>query len=161
MKGWINLDVSKEVNPDVCHNLNKFPYPFKENEIDEFYADNILEHLDDAIKPMEEIWRIGKNGSKLTILVPLYPSVWSFLDPTHKQFYTFNTFDYFTKEHSLNYYSHARFKIISKKILFYRCFKIFEPIFNFHERIQKFYSIFLSSLINPFMLKIVLEVEKE
>jgi ubiquinone/menaquinone biosynthesis C-methylase UbiE len=124
------------------------------------YADNVLEHLDSIIKPLEEIWRICKNKSKVTILVPLAPSYWSFLDPTHKQFFTFNTFDYFTKEHVLNYYSKARFKIVYRKIRFHPVLKLFEPIFNIHERVQKFYSIFLAGIIPPFMLKIILEVEK-
>ena len=53
--GWINLDSSKEVRPDKVHDLNKYPYPFKDNEIDEVYADNVLEHLDSIIKPLEEI----------------------------------------------------------------------------------------------------------
>ena len=158
--GWINLDSSKEVRPDKVHDLNKYPYPSKDNEIDEVYADNVLEHLDSIIKPLEEIWRICKNKSKVTILVPLAPSYWSFLDPTHKQFFTFNTFDYFTKEHVLNYYSKARFKIVYRKIRFHPVLKLFEPIFNIHERVQKFYSIFLAGIIPPFMLKIILEVEK-
>jgi ubiquinone/menaquinone biosynthesis C-methylase UbiE len=159
-KGWINLDSSKEVKPDKIHDLNRYPYPFKDNEIDEIYADNVLEHLDSIVKPLEEIWRICRNGAKITIRVPLAPTYWSFLDPTHKQFFTFNTFNYFTKEHCLNYYSKARFKIVKSKILFYRFMKFMEPIVNIHERVQKFYSIFLSNIINPFMLQIVLEVEK-
>lgn len=160
IEGWINLDSSKEVKPDKVHDLNKFPYPFKDNEIDEVYADNVLEHLDNTVKVMEELWRISKNKAKITILVPLAPGYWSFTDPTHKQFFTFNTFDYFTKEHALNYYSKAKFRIIYKRIMFYRILKVFEPLVNIHERTQKFYSVFLSNLISPFMLKIILKVEK-
>jgi len=49
LKGWINLDFSKEVNLDIVHDLNKYPYPFKDNEIDEIYVDNVLECLNELI----------------------------------------------------------------------------------------------------------------
>jgi len=160
MKGWINLDSFPGCYPDLVHDLNSYPYPFYDDEIDEVYADNVLEHLDDKIKPLEELWRICKKGAKITIVVPIVPSVFAFQDPTHKQFYGFSTFDYFTKDHSLNYYSPIRFKIISKKLLFYRFTKLIEPIININERTQKFFYIFLSQFIPPFMLKIILEVEK-
>ena len=160
LKGYVNVDLTKKYGAEIVYDLEKFPYPFKNNEFDEILMDNVLEHLDDTIKVMEELWRISKNGAKITIFVPLSPTYWGFLDPTHRQFFTFNTFDYFTKEHVLNYYSKARFKIVYRRIRFHPVLKIFEPLFNIHERVQKFYSIFLAGIIPPFMLKIILEVEK-
>ncbi|HPC10341.1 MAG TPA: class I SAM-dependent methyltransferase, partial [archaeon] len=56
LKGYINLDVVKLPGVDIVHDLNKYPWPFKDNYFDEIYADNVLEHLDDIIKPIEEIW---------------------------------------------------------------------------------------------------------
>jgi len=159
-KGWINLDSASECYPDVLHDLNQYPYPFYDNEIDEVYADNVLEHLENNLMPLEEIWRICKKGAKITILVPLAPSPFAFQDPTHKQFFGFSTFDYFAKENSLNYYSKARFKIISKKLMFYRIMRIIEPLVNVNERTQKFFYLFLNQFWPSYMLKIVLEVEK-
>lgn len=51
-EGYINLDFLKMDGVDVVHNLNKFPYPFEDNQFDEVYASHILEHLDDLAKVM-------------------------------------------------------------------------------------------------------------
>ena len=117
-KGYINLDSVNLKNVDIVHNLNKFPYPFEDNEFDEVYASMILEHLDNWIKAMEEIHRISKKHAIIKIKVPFFPSMYSVIDPTHKNFFTYMTFDYFNPKHGLNYYSNARFKIIKRKIVF-------------------------------------------
>ena len=52
MKGYVNLDIVKHKGVDVVHDLNKFPYPFKNGEFDEIYARFILEHLGDLVKVM-------------------------------------------------------------------------------------------------------------
>ena len=65
--GYINLDLLKLPNVDVVHDLNQFPWPFKKNEFDEILCDNVLEHLNDTIKPIEELWRITKNKGIIKI----------------------------------------------------------------------------------------------
>jgi len=45
----IGVDVDKNSQADVIHNLDKFPYPFQNNEFDLVYASHILEHLDNPV----------------------------------------------------------------------------------------------------------------
>ncbi len=59
-KGAISIDWNSETKPDILWDLNKFPYPFSDNEFDLIYASHILEHLNELIKVLEEIWRILK-----------------------------------------------------------------------------------------------------
>jgi len=160
-KGYVNLDISKLPGVDIVHDLNKYPWPFKKDEFDEVLCDNVLEHLDDIIKPLEELWKITKHKGIIKIWVPLYPSTGSFADPTHKQIFTFMSFNYFRPEDRLNYYSKARFNIKKRKILFPKHLKIFDYIINIHENIQKFYYIFFPYVINPYFLYIELEVVKK
>ncbi|HUJ19453.1 MAG TPA: hypothetical protein VL197_15820 [Nitrospirota bacterium] len=40
---------------DVVQDFNSFPYPFGGTTFDGTYVDNVLEHLDDVIKGMEEL----------------------------------------------------------------------------------------------------------
>ena len=115
LKGYINLDFVKLPGVDVVHNLNKFPYPFKNNQFDEIFADNVLEHLDDLIRVMEEIHRISKKNAKIKIIVPYYNHHFAYQDPTHKHFFTLDSFDYFTGQGSLSFYSKARFEIVKRK----------------------------------------------
>ena len=44
-KNSVNLDRVKLDGVDVVHDLNKFPYPFKDESFDEIKALAVLEHL--------------------------------------------------------------------------------------------------------------------
>ena len=72
----------------------------------------VIEHLDEVVKVVEEIYRIAKNGAKVFITTSHFTSVDSFTDPTHKHFFTSSTFDYFIPGAPLYKYgySKARFK---------------------------------------------------
>ncbi|MBS3091157.1 methyltransferase domain-containing protein [Candidatus Pacearchaeota archaeon] len=61
-KGWVNLDVNKEVKADVYFDLSKLPdkkLPFKDSQFDEILCSHVLEHVDDVEGVMNEIYRIG------------------------------------------------------------------------------------------------------
>ncbi len=122
MEGFIGVDRIKMEAVDVVHDMNVFPYPFADDSIEEAHLFNILEHLPDTIRVIEEIWRICKPGAVVRIGVPYYNSPGAFADPTHLRFFTESTFDYFTEDgaswlSAYNYYSHARFKIHSVKLI--------------------------------------------
>lgn len=160
MKGYVNLDIVKLPNVDVVHDLDKFPWPFKNNTFEAVYCDNVLEHLSSIVKPVEEIWRISQNKAKIIVKVPISPSVWGHVDPTHRQYFTYMTFDYFTPECSLNYYSKARFKILKRKIVFHQYFPFLNWIFNSSAKMQKLYSMFLYFMFPANSLYFELEVLK-
>jgi len=159
-KGWINLDISKEVKPDICHNLDKFPYPFKDNFFDYVYADNVLEHLEDLMKTMEELNRITKKEGIIEIIVPLAPTMHAFRDPTHKLFFTYRTFEYFLKNNGLNYYSKARFEIVERKIVFHNRLGFLTKLINLNKKVCKFLCEFFSQFFPPAFIHIKLKVEK-
>jgi len=157
---FVNLDIVKLPGVDVVHNLNKYPWPFKDNTFEYIYCDNVLEHLEDIIKPIEEIWRISQNKGEAKIIVPIFPSVWSFCDPTHKSVYTFFTFNYFRPEDSLNYYTKARFKIKSRKIIFQKGLQPIQWIVNSTKFTQKTWALFISHLVPAQFLEVSLEAIK-
>lgn len=157
---YINLDSFKLAGVDIVHNLEKYPWPLKDNSFEEVYCDNVLEHLSSTIKPLEELWRISKNKSKIIIKVPIFPGTGAAADPTHKQFFTYTTFNYFRPEDGLNYYSKARFKIFKRKIIFHQYLKPLTWFFNSSEKMQKFWNTFLSFLIPANSLYVELEVVK-
>jgi len=69
-EGYVNVDWQSIVKPDVEHNLNVFPYPFKDNSFDVVEASHVLEHLDRPFDVMRELHRILKPGGKLILKVP-------------------------------------------------------------------------------------------
>lgn len=153
----LNLDSFKLPGVDIVHNLEKYPWPLKDNSFEEIYCDNVLEHLSSIIKPMEELHRISKDKAKIIIKVPIFPGVGAAADPTHKVFFTYLTFNYFTPEDSLNYYSRARFKILKRKIIFHDYLRPLTWFFNTSTKMQKFYYFFLSFLIPAKSLYVELE----
>ena len=94
-EGAIGVDYSDRHAADVIHDLDIFPYPFLDAEFDEIYIDNVLEHLIDPIKVLEEAHRICKVGGLVKVIVPYFRSHWAFIDPTHKHFFTVNSMAYF------------------------------------------------------------------
>ncbi len=118
-KGMVNLDIVPLKGVDVLADLNKRPYPFKDNSFDEITAKMILEHLDDFVAAMKEMYRILKPCGKIIITVPhsTSPGVW--LDPMHKRpGFCFNTFDYFQPDHAASYSYDFQFFVVKKKIKF-------------------------------------------
>ena len=83
----VTVDINENVGADVVHNLDVYPWPFENNEFDVVHLDNVLEHLNDIVRAMQEIHRISKAGATVTIIVPYFRSKWACVDPTHKHFF--------------------------------------------------------------------------
>lgn len=120
---YTNLDMIPLPGVDVVHDLNKFPYPFEDDTFEEIYCKNVLEHLPDTVRVMEEIYRIATNGCKVYIRVPYWNSYITYADPTHKKGFHKMQFEFFdiTKETYKNryYYTKARFKITQLNYFIY------------------------------------------
>ena len=99
--GAIGVDFNDRLAADIVHDLNVFPYPFQNNEFDEIYLDNTLEHLDEVMQVMAEVHRICKKGGIVKIIVPYFRSRWAFIDPTHKHYFTVDSFAYFDPNHPI------------------------------------------------------------
>jgi SAM-dependent methyltransferase len=117
LDGYINCDVAPSVRCDRVFDLNVTPYPFEPDSVDEILADNVLEHLEDVVRTMEEIYRILRPGGTATILLPYSKSDGALQDPTHRHFFTERSMDYFAVEHPYNFYSSARFIIRKARLV--------------------------------------------
>lgn len=167
--GAIGIDFNKYTDADIIHDLNQFPYPFEDNTFDNIVINHCLEHLNDVVMVMEEIYRIGKNGAVVEINAPYFTSVDAFADPTHKHFFTARSFDYFTGDFSaFSYYSKARFKKLTVKIVFWQWKKAkwFRPqnwmgLGILANRLTKFYEIFLAHIFPAKEISYKLQIVKE
>jgi SAM-dependent methyltransferase len=118
LAGSIGIDISPDTDADVVHDLNKIPYPFAGNEFDYVQADNVVEHLDDVIKVLEELHRITRNGAEVKIIVPFFRSHYAFIDPTHRHFFTVRSFDYFDPGKDFNrFYKYSRCHFRVKRVV--------------------------------------------
>ena len=87
IKGFINLDKFDTYRPDIVHDLEIFPYPFKDNSVEKVILSHVLEHIgqtpDVFNSVIKELYRICKKDAILDITVP-HPRHDDFLsDPTH------------------------------------------------------------------------------
>jgi ubiquinone/menaquinone biosynthesis C-methylase UbiE len=124
-KGYVNLDYNRLFHPDVVHDLNKFPYPFKGNEFDEIYCSHILEHVEDFFKTMHELLRIAKIGGIIHIRVPHFSNGLGYSDLTHKRFFGWKSFNHLIDKKLSPQFN---FKIIDKH---YNFFSPDYPAINF------------------------------
>ena len=109
---YVNIDIVDFGKLDIQHDLNKTPYPFKDNQFEEIYANSILEHLDKPIEILKELTRITKNNGKIIIIVPHANSYANLTDLQHLHNFTENTFN----EELLLEYGLTNIKLISRKL---------------------------------------------
>lgn len=172
--GFIGVDSLSLPGVDIVHNLSAYPYPFEDNSIEEVWMDNVLEHIPNPLKVVEEIHRICKNGAKVKVGVPYFRSFYATIDPTHVNFFGVYWFNYFDPSHSFFHkyqYSTAKYKV--EKIEFDReCkgvdYKIFkngggyfhQKLINYAEKNPERYESKLSHLLPLNSLTFYLEVIK-
>jgi hypothetical protein len=96
--------------------------------------------------------------------VPHFESLGATVDPTHKLFFSYYSFDYYCKEgiykpkHHYDYYSQkANFKLIERKIIYPKYFKMCELIAN---KMPRFHEIMLRKFLPVRSLHFKLEVLK-
>lgn len=116
-KDYVNVDITKFNGVDKTFNFNIFPYPFIENEFDEIYSDNVLEHLDDLTAVMKELHRITRPGGVIRAIVPYYNCYGAYNDITHKHYFSHLAFEPFYKESRGNYFIKERFELKKIKLV--------------------------------------------
>jgi len=149
-EGAVGVDCNDRTDADIVHDLNVFQYPFESDFFDEVYIDNTLEHLDDVMAVMEEVYRICKHGALVKVIVPYFRSRWACIDPTHKHFFTVDSFAYFDPNNDIckQYdYTLARFsvdKVVFNETLQNRMIK--KIILSVANRKPRHYEVYLSHL---------------
>src|SRR5574343_620406 len=72
IKGFLSVDSTDEVKPDIKHDLTKFPYPWDSGTIDENVWFPCIEHVPKKFHEgiLGELYRIMKWKALLTISYP-------------------------------------------------------------------------------------------
>lgn len=160
MPDCINVDKDKFPGVDKVHDLDKFPYPFKDNQFEEVHCHQVLEHVEDVFKVMGEIWRISKPGALVCIDVPHFSGLNAVTDVSHKHFFSSASFNFFDKGAVKNYYtalSKINFEITSKKIMYSnnRILRVFNPLVNLNQKVyERFFAYIFPSQVLYFTLRV-------
>jgi SAM-dependent methyltransferase len=120
--GAIGLDIARLPQVDILADVTR-TLPFRDSSVDEVVASHLIEHVDNVMDLMAEIWRICKPDALVYFRFPHASTpfvVW--VDPTHRRGVLLATFDYFDPDtlngYLFNYYQRAKFRIVRKKLSF-------------------------------------------
>lgn len=69
--GAVGIDFNGDLNVDVVHDLNVFPYPFMDASFDEVHIRSTLCLLNNPVKVMEEIYRLCKTNGEVVVVHPI------------------------------------------------------------------------------------------
>lgn len=87
--GYVNVDSSPACAPDVVWDLEHTPWPWEDSSVDEILMEHVLEHLGETSRAYLAIWkelyRVGRNGSAVRIVVPHWTHDNFHNDPTHQR----------------------------------------------------------------------------
>ncbi len=155
-EGWVNLDIDRNYKLDVCWDLNKFPYPFKDNTFDEIMASFVLEQITDTRKAMKELHRIGKQKCKIYISTIHGSFPLRNCEHEHRRGFSRLSFGEWFCNKSL----YPLFKVLKRRFSFTRSnFKFMNlainPIINFFPKIyERLFSYYLPCGYIVFILEV-------
>jgi hypothetical protein len=117
--GSIGLDRSLNSKADVVCDLNRSPWPLRDNVASKLYLSHILEHLEDVMGAMAEVHRIGQPGARVLVVTPHFSSHDSYTDPTHRYHLAWGSFDHFSGEPFQRFAGPSfRFRILERRLSF-------------------------------------------
>ena len=96
-EGTIGIDKFPAPGVDIVCDIEK-GIPVEDGSVDKIYTTYFLEHVSNLIFVFQEMYRVLVDGGVVELLVPYYTSINAFKDPTHKHFFTEETFKYFSRE---------------------------------------------------------------
>jgi SAM-dependent methyltransferase len=118
--GWDNHDIISDYGANIVFDLNKFPYPIKDNVYDEIYVSHVLEHLDNPINVLNELHRILSDNGILIICVPHYAGNSAWADITHKRSFGYGTLIQLKNEKYCRLYYLPVFYDVKARMIFWK-----------------------------------------
>ena len=94
---FIGVDQKAGNGVDIIWDLNKYPYPFEDNSVDEIYCSEFIEHVENLVAFMDELYRIMKPGAGGLITAPYWSHINTWRDPTHRRGIADKTLFFFDK----------------------------------------------------------------
>ena len=119
LPGYVNVDIVPA--PGVVVADLREPWPWDTGSIGEVRAWDVIEHLPDRIRTMNELWRVLRPGGTAEIAVPTTDGTGAFQDPTHVSFWNRRSFLYFEagnpyrERFAAHYGIEAKFRVLAER----------------------------------------------
>jgi SAM-dependent methyltransferase len=152
LPGSVGLDLRPAPHVDVVHDLDTYPYPFKENTFDHIEMSHVIEHVARPLHLMNEVHRIAKSGGTVRIITPHYSSQLSYGDLEHFHHLGWITF------HALQ--ASGLFRILRHRLWFTDLYKALGIAF-LANRAPRRWEKYLAFIFPALYIEVVLEVLKD
>jgi SAM-dependent methyltransferase len=119
----VGIDVSPDTEADIVHDLNTFPYPLEDSGFDEVVMQDVLEHLREPVKVLDELHRVLRPGGRLQLRTPHFSSALAYSDPTHEHYFSALAIRSLA-EPRFAHYTRARYRVIHVTIDFWLPFRL-------------------------------------
>ena len=70
LPGAIGIDINPGSAADIVRSLDDTPWPLETSSFDFVRAQDVLEHVDDFIKVVDEIYRVCRDGATVEVRMP-------------------------------------------------------------------------------------------
>ncbi|MBE0660091.1 MAG: methyltransferase domain-containing protein [Bryobacteraceae bacterium] len=163
LRGSIGIDRNPRSKADVLCDLDRFPYPFRDNSFSRLQAIHVIEHVSDVIHTMEEFHRLVAAGGTIFLATPHYTDFSSFCDPTHRWHLNSFSFRYFGSDNAgYGYYSNVRLreKKVRVRLLALWRYLGFELMVNASTRFRRFWEHYLCYVVRGKVMEFEFEVLK-
>jgi SAM-dependent methyltransferase len=112
------VDAAALPGVDLVHDLAVRPYPLPDDCADEVVLSHVLEHVEDPLAVLDEVWRIARPGGAVHIRTPHYSGPLAWKDPTHRRAFSSESFGYFG-ENGYSYYTSARYRVAEVRLRYF------------------------------------------
>lgn len=160
---------------DIVADLNKPLVKLPDNSVEYIYSRHVLEHIDQLLPLLDEIYRVTKTDGTIEIIVPHFSNPYYYSDPTHVRSFGLYSMHYFVSSDKQtqfrkvpSFYSETRFLIKEIYIDFYRysivdkiIFPFISKVINLNIQMQDFYERRLCNWVHASQIRYVLTVDKD
>lgn len=163
LPGSIGVDRNPRSKADVLCDLDRFPYPFRDNSFARLQAIHVIEHVSDVMRTMEEFHRLVRAGGTIFLATPHYTDFSSFCDPTHRWHLNSFSFRYFGEDNAgYGYYSNVRLRERKVRVRLLALWRYlgFELLVNASTRFRRFWEHYLCYVVRGKVMEFEFEVLK-
>ena len=161
--GAIGIDRNPRSRADVICDLDRFPYPFRDNSFNQVRVIHVIEHVSDVIRAMQEFHRVAAPLGRVILVTPHYTDFSSFCDPTHRWHLNSFSFRYFGEDHGgFGYYTPVRFREVKVHVRLLALWRWlgFEFLVNHFPRFRRFWEYYLCYVVRGKVMEFEFEAIK-
>jgi SAM-dependent methyltransferase len=121
--GAVGIDIAPDTQADVVHDLDQFPYPLEDASFDQVVMQDVIEHVRQPVRVLQELHRVLRPGGRLHLRTPHFSSSLAYSDPTHEHYFSAMAIRSLA-EPRFDHYTSVRYQVVQLTIDFWLPFRL-------------------------------------